>query len=34
MVLGVQVICTGLIGDMIARSANAREIYNIQRILR
>ena len=34
MLLGVQVICTGLIGDMIARSANAREIYNIQRILR
>ncbi len=33
-VLGVQVICTGLIGDMIARSARAEETFNIQRILR
>jgi glycosyltransferase involved in cell wall biosynthesis len=33
-VLGVQVVCTGLIGDMIARSASSEETYNIQRTLR
>lgn len=33
-VLGVQVICTGLIGDMIAKSARVEETYNIQRTLR
>ncbi len=32
-VLGVQVICTGLIGDMIARSSSPDEKHNIQEIL-
>lgn len=29
-VLGFQVICTGLIGDMVARASNPEEKYNIQ----
>ena len=32
-VLGFQVICTGLIGDMVARASNPEEKYNIQEIL-
>jgi glycosyltransferase involved in cell wall biosynthesis len=32
-VLGVQVICTGLIGDMIARASSPNEKHNIQEIL-
>jgi glycosyltransferase involved in cell wall biosynthesis len=31
-VLGVQVICTGLIGDMIARASSPNEKHNIQEI--
>jgi glycosyltransferase involved in cell wall biosynthesis len=31
-VLGVQVICTGLIGDMVARASSPEEKYNIQEI--
>lgn len=33
IVLGVQVVCTGLIGDMIARNTRTEENYNIKRRL-
>ena len=33
-VLGVQIVCTGLLADMIARSARPNEKYNIRKILR
>ncbi len=33
-VLGVQIVCTGLLADMVARSARPNEKYNIRKILR